>query len=218
MLEERIADSVYGQSFSERSTFNKKDLLYAIAQIKRGKLPILHTETENPPSHTLIPLGTLVFVGGKQHSRYIKLSYSNDKELMYVNFFHENQSVGTDDIKAMTLIELAHESDGDIDTLWMLFEDLLQKLFVNFAFKAILLGQITEEDFFDESSRLFSNVICNDSDFVESLNELILNLSEIKSKLDNCEPTADTDEFWLRSVRFYEKFAQQIPVWKVVGN
>lgn len=215
LLEERIADSVYGQTFSERSTFNKKDLLYAIAQIKRGKLPILYTEIENLPSHTLIPLGTLVFVGGKQHTRYIKLSYSNDKELMYVNFFHENQSVGTDDIKAMTLVELAHESDGDIDTLWMLFEDLLQKLFVNYAFKAILLGQIKEEDFFDESSRLFSSALCSDRDFIDDMCAFRGNVLAMNDDLDGGIPTSDADERWMRVVRLYEKVARRIPVWKI---
>ena len=217
-LEEHIDASIYGQTFSERSTFNKKDLLYVITQIKRGKLPVLRSETNTSSKHTVIPLGTLVFTGGKQHARYIKLSYDHDKELVYINFFHENQLVGIDDLKAMTLTEIFHEADGDVDELWGLFTDLIQELFVKTTFKSFLIGQINEEDFFDESSRLFSNAICNDSDFIESLNELILNLSEIKGKLDNYEPTADTDEFLLRSVRFYEKFAQQIPVWKVVGN
>lgn len=217
-LEEHIDSSVCGQTFSERSTFNKKDLLYVITQIKHGKLPVLHSETNTSSKHTVIPLGTLVFTGGKQHARYIKLSYDHDKELVYINFFHENQLVGTDDLKAITLTEILHESDGDVDEAWGLFTNLIQELFVKTTFKAFLIGQIKEEDFFDESSRLFSNVMCNDRDFVESLNELISNLSKIKGELDNGELTADTDECWLRSVRFYEKFAQQIPVWKVVGN
>lgn len=134
---------------------------------------------------------------------------------MYVNFFHENQSVGTDDIKAMTLVELAHESDGDIDTLWMLFEDLLQKLFVNFAFKAILLGQIKEEDFFDESSRLFSSALCSDRDFIDDMCAFRGNVLAMNDDLDGGIPTSDADERWMRVVRFYEKVARRIPVWKI---
>ena len=116
-LEEHIDSSICGQTFSERSTFNKKDLLYVITQIKHGKLPVLHSETNTSSKHTIIPLETLVFTGGKQHARYIKLSYDNDKELVYINFFHENQLVGIDDLKVMTLAEILHEADGDVDEL-----------------------------------------------------------------------------------------------------
>ena len=214
-LEEHIDSSICGQTFSERSTFNKKDLLYVITQIKHGKLPVLHSETNTSFKHTVIPLGTLVFTGGKQHARYIKLSYDHDKELVYINFFHENQLVGTDDLKVITLTEILHESDGDVDEVWGLFTNLIQELFVKTTFKAFLIGQIKEEDFFDESSRLFSSTLCNDRDLIDDMCALRGNILAMKDNLDGGIPTSDADECWMRVVRLYEKGARRIPVWKI---
>ena len=43
-LKDRIANSIYEQINSERSTFKKKDLLYVATQVMKDKLPTEYPE------------------------------------------------------------------------------------------------------------------------------------------------------------------------------
>ena len=147
LLEESIDKSINGQSFSERSTFGKKELLYFVFQAKQAKPPVC-TDEDSLNS----PFGSIVFTGNTQRPRTIELFYNKNKEIVPIRFFHDKQFVGEDELTVFLLTELFDESDGDINLFWSIFIDLIQELFVKTVFRAILLGKIKEEDFFDKTS------------------------------------------------------------------
>lgn len=205
LLEENIDKSIGGQSFSERSTFGKKELLYFVFQAKQEKSPVCMEEDS-----LNAPFGRIVFTGNIQRARTVELFTTKNKETISVRFFHDEQFVGEDEITVFMLTELFEESDGDIDLFWSIFINLIQELFVKSVFKGILLGKIKEEDFFDKSSKFFSKDIFKNHSFVDNLNCLKWNVSSIKEDLEKNSLSVNTDEKLIRAIHAYNNVLQRI--------
>ena len=205
LLEESIDKSINGQSFSERSTFGKKELLYFVSQAKQAKPPVC-TDEDSLNS----PFGSIVFTGNTQRPRTIELFYNKNKEIVPIRFFHDKQFVGEDELTVFLLTELFDESDGDINLFWSIFIDLIQELFVKTVFRAILLGKIKEEDFFDKTSRFFSKDLSEDRSFMDNLNYLKWNVSSIKEDIEKNSLSVNTDEKLIRAIQSYNSVLERI--------
>lgn len=205
LLEESIDKSINGQSFSERSTFGKKELLYFVFQAKQAKPPVC-TDEDSLNS----PFGSIVFTGNTQRPRTIELFYNKNKEIVPIRFFHDKQFVGEDELTVFLLTELFDESDGDINLFWSIFIDLIQELFVKTVFRAILLGKIKEEDFFDKTSRFFSKYLSEDRSFMDNLNYLKWNVSSIKEDIEKNSLSVNTDEKLIRAIQSYNSVLERI--------
>lgn len=205
LLEESIDKSINGQSFSERSTFGKKELLYFVFQAKQAKPPVC-TDEDSLNS----PFGSIVFTGNTQRPRTIELFYNKNKEIVPIRFFHDKQFVGEDELTVFLLTELFDESDGDINLFWSIFIDLIQELFVKTVFRAILLGKIKEEDFFDKTSRFFSKDLSEDRSFMDNLNYLKWNVSSIKEDIEKNSLSVNTDEKLIRAIQSYNSVLERI--------
>lgn len=208
LLEESIDKSINGQSFSERSTFGKKELLYFIFQAKQEKPPVCIANMEEDYLNT--PFGRIVFTGNTQRPRTIELFYNKNKETVPIRFFHNEHFVGEDEITVFMLTELFEESDGDIDLFWSIFIDLIQELFVKSVFKGILLGKIKEEDFFDKTSRFFSKELSEDRFFMDNLNYLKWNIVSIQEDLEKNSRSVNTDEKLIRVIQSYNSVLERI--------
>ena len=205
LLEESIDKSINGQSFSERSTFGKKELLYFVFQAKQAKPPVCTDEDS-----LNFPFGSIVFTGNTQRPRTIELFYNKNKEIVPIRFFHDKQFVGEDELTVFLLTELFDESDGDINLFWFIFIDLIQELFVKTVFRAILLGKIKEEDFFDKTSRFFSKDLSEDRSFMDNLNYLKWNVSSIKEDIEKNSLSVNTDEKLIRAIQSYNSVLERI--------
>ena len=205
LLEESIDKSINGQSFSERSTFGKKELLYFVFQAKQAKPPVC-TDEDSLNS----PFGSIVFTGNTQRPRTIELFYNKNKEIVPIRFFHDKQFVGEDELTVFLLTELFDESDGDINLFWSIFIDLIQELFIKTVFRAILLGKIKEEDFFDKTSRFFSKDLSEDRSFMDNLNYLKWNVSSIKEDIEKNSLSVNTDEKLIRAIQSYNSVLERI--------
>jgi hypothetical protein len=202
LLEESIDKSINGQSFSERSTFGKKELLYFVFQAKQAKPPVC-TDEDSLNS----PFGSIVFTGNTQRPRTIELFYNKNKEIVPIRFFHDKQFVGEDELTVFLLTELFDESDGDINLFWSIFIDLIQELFVKTVFRAI---KIKEEDFFDKTSRFFSKDLSEDRSFMDNLNYLKWNVSSIKEDIEKNSLSVNTDEKLIRAIQSYNSVLERI--------
>lgn len=205
LLEESIDKSINGQSFSERSTFGKKELFYFVFQAKQVKPPVCMEEDS-----LNAPFGRIVFTGNTQRPRTIELFYNKNKEIVPIRFFHDKQFVGEDELTVFMLTELFDESDGDIDLFWSIFIDLIQELFVKSVFKGILLGKIKEGDFFDKSSKFFSKELSEDCSFMDNLNYLKWNVASIKEDLEKNSLSVNTDEKLFRVIQTYNNVLQRV--------
>lgn len=150
-LKDRIANSIYEQINSERSTFKKKDLLYVATQVMKDKLPTEYPEI----SKGNYALGSIFWVGGNQRQRTVRLTYSAKKRAILVEFLHVTTFIGEVFVNDRILTDLLINANNDSDKLWSLFEDMLHVVFESMVLRGIMYGSLNEDEFFSDESVLF---------------------------------------------------------------
>ena len=205
-LKDRIANSIYDQINSERSTFKKKDLLYVATQVMKDKLPTEYPEI----SKGNYTLGSIFWVGGNQRQRTVRLTYSTKRRAVLVEFLHVTTFVGEVFINDRNLTDLLFNANGDSDKLWNLFDDMLRVVFENMVLQGIMYGSLNEEEFFSDESVLFGYSFRNTQGAGQAFFALARDIGILKEMFKLGKKSPHMDEQWQLVVDDYDRFSQMV--------
>lgn len=205
-LKDRIANSIYEQITSERSTFKKKDLLYVATQVMKDKLPTEYPEISKGNYF----LGSIFWVGGNQRQRTVRLTYSTKKRAILVEFLHVTTFVGEVFVNDRTLTDLLFDANGDSDKLWNLFEDMLHVIFESMVLQGLMHVSLNEEEFFSDESVLFGDNFRNTHGAGQAFFALARDVGILKEMFKLGKKSPHMDEQWQLIVEDYERFAQVV--------
>ena len=205
-LKDRIANSIYDQINSERSTFKKKDLLYVATQVMKDKLPAEYPEISKGNYF----LGSIFWVGGNQRQRTVRLTYSAKKRAVLVEFLHVTTFVGEVFVNDRILTDLLFNANGDSDKLWNLFEDMIQVIFESMVLQGIMYGSLNEDEFFSDESVLFGDGFRNTHGAGQTFFALARDVGILKEMFKLSKKSPHMDEQWQLIVEDYKKFAQMV--------
>ena len=205
-LKDRIANSIYKQINSERSTFKKKDLLYVATQVMKDKLPTEYPEISKGNYF----LGSIFWVGGNQRQRTVRLTYSTKKRAILVEFLHVTTFVGEVFVNDRNLTDLLFDANGDSDKLWNLFEDMLYVIFESMVLQGVMHGSLNEDEFFSDESVLFGDGFRNTHGARQAFFALARDVGILKEMFKLGKKSPHMDEQWQLVVEDYERFAQMV--------
>ena len=205
-LKDRIANSIYEQINSERSTFKKKDLLYVATQVMKDKLPTEYPEI----SKGNYALGSIFWVGGNQRQRTVRLTYSAKKRAILVEFLHVTTFIGEVFVNDRILTDLLINANNDSDKLWSLFEDMLHVVFESMVLRCIMYGSLNEDEFFSDESVLFGDGFRDSHGAGQAFFALARDVGILKEMFKLGKKSPHMDEQWQLVVEDYERFAQMV--------
>lgn len=164
-----------------------------------------------------VKLGSITYVGGYQRIRSVNVSHDVRNDTFSLKFNHEFTSLGIEYYVPLFVVKELWVDGGENnpDEMFYRFAEIVRDRFVERAAIAIHRGKISEEDFFDDTSRLFSAKSDDEiGSVIDEINHVRDGLVDI---LDFLEPPgepryipANIDYIWMDVVKKVELLKTKI--------
>ena len=155
-----------------------------------------------------VKLGSITYVGGYQRIRSVNVSHDVRNDTFSLKFNHEFTSLGVEYYVPLSVVRELWVDGGDnnTDELFYRFAEIMRDRFVEKAVISINRHKISEEEFFDDSSRLFMKKSDEEiASIIDEINHLRDNLVDILDFLETPgEPRyipANIDYIWMDVVK-----------------
>lgn len=158
-----------------------------------------------------VKLGSITYVGGYQRIRSVNVTHDLKNDTLSLQFNHEFTWLGVEYYVPLSVVgELwVDGGENNPDELFYRFATIVRDRFVERAAIAIRRGKISENDFFDNTSRLFSAKSDDEiGSVIDEINHLRDNLVDMLDFLETPgEPRyipANIDYIWMDVVKKVE--------------
>ena len=164
-----------------------------------------------------VKLGSITYVGGYQRIRSVNVSHDVKTDTFSLKFNHEFTSLGMEYYVPLSVVGKLWVDGGENnpDELFYRFATIVRDRFVEKAAIAIRRGKISENDFFNNTSRLFSAK--SDDEIGSVINEINYIRDSLVDILDFLEPPgepryipANIDYIWMDVVKKVELLESKI--------
>lgn len=164
-----------------------------------------------------VKLGSITYVGGYQRIRSVNVSHDVKTDTFSLKFNHEFTSLGMEYYVPLSVVGKlwVDGCENNLEELFYRFAEIMRDRFVKRAAIAINRGKISEEDFFDDTSRLFSAK--SDDEIGSVINEINYIRDSLVDILDFLEPPgepryipANIDYIWMDVVKKVELLESKI--------
>lgn len=164
-----------------------------------------------------VKLGSITYVGGYQRIRSVNISHDVRNDTFSFKFNHEFTSLGMEYYVPLSVVgELwVDVGENNPDELFYRFADIVRGMFVEKAIVSIRRHKVSEEEFFDDTSRLFMKKCDEEIGFIiDEINHLRDGLVDMLDFLeDPGEPRyipANIDYIWMDVVKKVELLKTKI--------
>lgn len=164
-----------------------------------------------------VKLGSITYVGGYQRIRSVNVTHDLKNDTLSLQFNHEFTWLGVEYYVPLSVVgELwVDGGENNPDELFYRFATIVRDRFVERAAIAIRRGKISENDFFDNTSRLFSAKSDDEiGSVIDEINHVRDGLVDILDFLDPPgEPRyipANIDYIWMDVVKKVELLKAKI--------
>lgn len=158
-----------------------------------------------------VKLGSITYVGGYQRIRSVNVVHDVRNDTFSLKFNHEFTSLGVSYYIPLSIVGdlWVDGAENNPDELFYRFAEIVRGMFVEKAVTSINRHKISEEEFFDDSSRLFMKKSDGEiASIIDEINHLRDNLVDMLDFLETPgEPRyipANIDYIWMDVVKKVE--------------